>query len=74
MQFVITDINRFKTTAKQCINLANNKLATSLEQCVELSLTDGDTLTFTTISSNSGVKLNMPIEGSSNVDGTCLIH
>lgn len=74
MQFVITDINRFKTTAKQCINLANNKLATSLEQCVELTLTNGDLLTFTTISSSSGVKLNIPIEGNNNIDGTCLIH
>lgn len=75
MLFVITDINRFKTTVKQAINLANNKLGSSLEQCVELAVTEGGTnLYITALNSSYGVKLAIPLEGSINVDGTCLIH
>jgi hypothetical protein len=74
MLFAITDISRFKATAKQAINLANNKLNSSLEQCVEVTVKDGDLLVFTAINSSYGVKFNMPLEGTTNVDGTCLIH
>lgn len=74
MLFAITDITRFKATAKQAINLANNKLNSSLEQCVEVTVKDGDLLVFTAINSSYGVKFNMPLEGTNNVDGTCLIH
>lgn len=74
MLFNITDVTRFKATAKQAINLANNKMNSSLEQCVEVTVKEGDLLTFTAINSSYGVKFNMPLEGTSNVDGTCLIH
>jgi hypothetical protein len=74
MLFNITDVTRFKATAKQAITLANNKMNSSLEQCVEVTVTDGDLLTFTAINSSYGVKFNMPLEGTNNVDGTCLIH
>lgn len=74
MLFNITDVTRFKATAKQAINLANNKMNSSLEQCVEVTVMDGDLLTFTAINSSYGVKFTYPLEGTTNVDGTCLIH
>jgi len=74
MLFNITDVTRFKATAKQAITLANNKMNSSLEQCVEVTVTDGDLLTFTAINSSYGVKFTYPLEGTTNVDGTCLIH
>jgi hypothetical protein len=73
MLFTITDITRFKNTAKQAISLANNKTASSLEQCVEVTVI-GDQLSFTAVNSNYGAKFLYPLEGNSNVDGTCLIH
>jgi len=75
MLFVTTDIARFKSVVKQAINLANNKLGSSLEQCVELAVTDNGTNLFVTaLNSSYGVKLLLPLEGTINVDGTCLIH
>lgn len=74
LSFAITDITRFKNTAKQAINLANNKSASSLEQCVEITVTNGDLLSFTAINNNHGAKLLFPLEGNNNIDGTCLIH
>lgn len=78
MLFAITDITRFKSTAKQAINLANSKMNSSLEQCVEITITvdpvEGDKLTFTAINNSYGVKFYIPLEGTNNVEGTCLIH
>lgn len=74
MLFAITDITRFKNTAKQAINLANNKMASSLEQCVEVTVTNGDLLTFSAVNSSYGAKFFYPLEGGSNTDGRCLIH
>jgi hypothetical protein len=75
MLFTITDIARFKSTAKQAINIANNKSGTSLEQCVELFVSsDNMLLGFTALQGTYGVRFNMPLEGNNIVSGKCLIH